>query len=259
MEGVKQLATATLIYAGCASKPKPKELTNEEKLNSVKMRIEDLDTELARLAQEKHAIRVVAIEAARKFQNFGDPVDKRTMDLKLQEEAEKVKDIAAITTHKRELQDKLHKTKVGYLGQIDIDLMTHMDEIQAQAAKDAAVAEDARINYLTENTVDTKDLEVKKKRREELERQQREKLESFDTTTYVADQTTAILNMIADEKQQLKEEIEKANTKLVTAAAPTPSLTTTTTFKNANLSQQAKIVAAAAAQRTRLTANGSSA
>ena len=243
METARQIAVAGLVMTGCYSKPKPKEVSEETKLTRAKNRIEEYGNELAVLQQQRFDLRREAGNAARRFRDTNDPASREEMNRKLAQDGEKLREITAVTTHRRELQMELEKTRLGYIRQTDTDIMSDLQGIQANKTISETEAEEARIKFLISTSkVDDKELENLRIQREELERQQQAKTQTFDMESYVAQEAAAIFSMLSQEKDKLKEEEEKVNAaiKAAQAAKPAPA-TATASSKNYSLPQQAKL------------------
>ena len=243
METARQIAVAGLVMTGCYSKPKPKEVSEETKLTRAKNRIEEYGNELAVLQQQRSDLRREAGNAARRFRDTNDPASRDEMNRKLAQDGEKLREITAVTTHRRELQMELEKTRLGYIRQTDTDIMSDLQGIQANKTISETEAEEARIKFLISTSkVDDKELENLRIQREELERQQQAKTQTFDMESYVAQEAAAIFSMLSQEKDKLKEEEEKVNAaiKAAQAARPAPA-TATASSKNYSLPQQAKL------------------
>ena len=243
METARQIAVAGLVMTGCYSKPKPKEVSEETKLTRAKNRIEEYGNELAVLQQQRFDLRREAGNAARRFRDTNDPASREEMNRKLAQDGEKLREITAVTTHRRELQMELEKTRLGYIRQTDTDIMFDLQGIQAHKTISETEAEEARIKFLISTSkVDDKELENLRIQREELERQQQAKTQTFDMESYVAQEAAAIFSMLSQEKDKLKEEEEKVNAAIKAAQAAKPAPATATSNKNYSLPQQAKLV-----------------
>ena len=256
METARQVAIAGLVMTGCYTKPKPKEVSDETKLTRATNRIEEYGTELCVLQQKRSEARREAGNAARRFRDNNDIASQEMMKRKLAEDGELLREITAVTTHRRELQMELEKTRLGYIRETDTDIMIDLQGIQAHKILSETEATEARVNFLVStNKVDNQALENLRIQREELERQQRSKTETFDMDAYVAEESAAIFNMLAVEKGKIKEEEEKMNASFRAAKAPVVTNTIPPpSGKNNSLPQQA----AKLAKKQPVTANGGS-